>query len=419
MTEAPSLFEDVELAPAVPVFKLTADWRQDPDEKKINLGVGAYRDENGQPWVLPVVRSIEAQMAIDPLLTHEYLPILGLPDFRTAAVKLLLGNDSSAIIENRAAGIQCLSGTGALCIGAEFLKKYYNKREANTPVYVSDPTWGNHYGIFRKAGFNDIRKYRYWNEDTKALHMSGLVEDLMNAPEFSIIVLHSCAHNPTGVDPNIEQWKKISEICKQRNLFPFFDCAYQGFASGDPDNDAWSVRYFAEQGFELFASSSYSKNFGLYNERAGNLTIVLRNPSVVSRALTQIELIIRVMYSNPPNHGARIVSTALNNLAFRQEWNENIKTMSGRIKEMRQALFSKLRTKGVPGNWDHVINQIGMFCYTGLSSDQVQFLRKRHIYLMGSGRINICSLNYNNIDYFVDCVAESFCQCTVEKEGKL
>lgn len=305
MTEAPSLFEDVELAPPVPVFQLTAQCREDPSDKKINLGVGAYRDDKGLPWVLPVVKSIEAQMAIDPLLTHEYLPILGLADFRSAAVKLLLGNDCPAIIENRASGVQCLSGTGAICIGAEFLKKYYNKRIENTEVYVSNPTWGNHFGIFKKAGFSTVKTYRYWNPETKGLHLSGMLEDLRNAPEYSIVVLHSCAHNPTGVDPTVEQWKEIATVCKEKYLFPFFDCAYQGFASGDPDADAWSVRYFVSQGFELFASSSFSKNFGLYNERAGNLTLVLRSSAVVTKALSQIELIVRVMYSNPPNHGAR------------------------------------------------------------------------------------------------------------------
>jgi len=419
MTEVPSLFEDVTLAPPVAVFQLSAECKRDPSEKKINLGVGAYRDETGAPWVLPVVRSIEAQMAIDPLLNHEYLPILGLPDFREACVKLLLGSDSNAIIENRAAGVQCLSGTGALAIGAEFLRKYYNNREKSTPIYVSNPTWGNHYGIFRKAGFTDLRAYRYWNAETKGLHIHGFIEDLEDAPEYSVIVLHSCAHNPTGCDPSPNQWKQIAEVCKRRNLFPFFDCAYQGFASGDPNEDAWAPRYFADQGFEMLASQSFSKNFGLYNERAGNLVVVMRNPSVVSRSLSQFELLVRVQYSNPPNHGARIVSTALNNLAFRQEWHDNIKTMSGRIKEMREALFSKLRMKGVPGTWNHVVDQIGMFCFTGLSDDQVAFLKKRHIYMMDGGRINICALNPSNIDYFVECVAESFCQCTVEKEGKL
>jgi len=370
MTEVPSLFADVEFAPPIQVFQLTTQCNEDPSEKKINLGVGAYRDDNGAPYVLPVVRSIEAQMAIDPLLNHEYLPVLGLQDFRDAAVRLLLGCDSMAILENRTAGIQCLSGTGALCIGAEFLKKYYNKRENDTAVYVSDPTWGNHYGIFRKAGFKTLKTYRYWNQESKDLHITGMLEDLRNAPAYSVVVLHSCAHNPTGVDPDVEQWKQIAQVCKERNLFPFFDCAYQGFASGDPDADAWSVRYFVEQGFELLASQSFSKNFGLYNERAGNLTVVLRNPSVVSASLSQIQMIVRQIYSNPPNHGARIVATALNNLAFRQEWFDNIRTMSGRIKEMREALYSKLRLKGVPGSWVHVIDQIGMFCYTGLSGEK-------------------------------------------------
>jgi len=413
MTAAPSLFEDVDLAPPVPVFQLTAQCREDPAPNKINLGVGAYRDNQGNPWVLPVVRSVEMQMANDTTLNHEYLPILGLTDFRSAAVKLLLGDDSTAIIENRASGVQCLSGTGALCIGANFLKKYYNTRKPDTDVYVSDPTWGNHYGIFRKAGYSNIKKYRYWNPTTKGLEINGMLEDLRNAEEYSIVVLHSCAHNPTGVDPTMDQWKEIAKVCRERNLFCFFDCAYQGFASGNADQDAWSVRYFVEQGFEIFASQSFSKNFGLYNERAGNLTLVLRNSAAITKCLSQIELIIRQIYSNPPNHGARIVSTALNNPALRQEWNENIALMAGRIKQMRESLFAKIRAKGIPGTWNHVIDQIGMFCFTGLSSDQVAFLKKRHLYLMGNGRINICALNEDNIDYFVECVAESF------QDGKL
>jgi len=417
MTDAPSLFEDVPLAPPVPVFQLTAKCNEDPSEKKINLGVGAYRDEAGKPWVLPVVRSIEAQMAIDPLLTHEYLPILGLESFRDAAITLLLGKDCLAVIENRTGGVQCLSGTGALSVGAEFLAKYYNKREAVTNVYVSDPTWGNHFGIFGKAGFSNVLKYRYWDQQTRGLDIKGMLEDLTNAPEYSIVILHCCAHNPTGVDPTREQWVDIAKVCKERNLFPFFDCAYQGFASGDPSADAWPVRYFVQEGFELFASQSFSKNFGLYNERAGNLVLVLKNSSTVTRAKSQIELIIRKIYSNPPNHGARIVSTALNNLAFRQEWHENIRTMAGRIKQVRETLYSKLRSKGVPGNWNHVVDQIGMFCFTGLTANQVQYLRKRHLYLMGNGRINISALNMDNIDYFVDCVYDSFQECVTE--GKL
>lgn len=404
----PSLFEDVELAAPVAVFQLTADFKADPAEMKMNLGVGAYRTDEGKPWVLPVVKSIEAQMAIDPLLDHEYLPVLGLPDFCEAATELALGKDSIALVENRAGGVQSLSGSGALRLGAEFLKKFYNQREDSTAVYVSDPTWGNQVTIYKAAGFSDFRKYRYWNAQDKCLDISGLLEDLGNAPHYSIVIFHSCAHNPTGVDPDKEQWKQIAEVCKTRSIFPVFDTAYQGYATGDPDADAWAIRYFVQQGFEMIVCQSFAKNFGLYNERCGNLTLVMKDAATLSRVRSQIQLIIRYMYSNPPNHGARIVAMTLRNDALRQEWYENIASMAGRIRDMRQSLHSKLRAKGTPGTWGHIISQIGMFSFTGLSPAHVDYLRKKkHIYMMGNGRINMCALNTSNMDYFVDSVHEA------------
>ncbi|XP_078488641.1 aspartate aminotransferase, cytoplasmic-like [Ciona intestinalis] len=413
---SPSLFADVELAAPVVVFQLTADYNADDANKKINLGVGAYRTDEGEPWVLPVVRSVEAQMAIDPALNHEYLPILGLPSFRELATQLILGKDSRAILENRAGGVQSISGTGALRLAAEFLFRFYNKREKSTPVYVSSPTWGNQTAVFKNAGFTDMRTYRYWDPETRGLDYAGMLQDMKNAPEYSIFIFHGCAHNPTGVDPAHEEWKGIATVCKERNIFPVLDCAYQGFASGDPDVDAWSARMFVDLGFEVLICQSFAKNFGLYNERVGNLTMVMRDAPTLSRCKSQVELIIRAMYSNPPHHGARVVASTLANPAFKQEWLDNLHTMSSRIKDMRQLLHSKLRAKGTPGNWDHIINQIGMFSFTGLNASQVQYLKKRHIYLLSSGRINMCGLTTSNMEYFVDSVHDAV---TNVKDGKL
>ncbi|XP_070541489.1 aspartate aminotransferase, cytoplasmic-like [Ptychodera flava] len=391
-----SRFKDVDIAPPVAVFHLTARYKEDPHPQKVNLGVGAYRTDDGEPWVLPVVRTVESQMAADQSLNHEYLPIAGLKSFTDAATKLVLGESSPALLENRANGFQALSGTGALRLGAEFLKRF----AVRDIVYSSNPTWPNHNGIFKDAHFSEIRSYRYWDANTKGLDFNGMIEDLNNAPENSVIILHSCAHNPTGVDPTQEQWKKIATVMEQKKLFPFFDAAYQGFASGDLEKDAWSIRYFVEQGFELFVSSSFSKNFGLYNERVGNLTVVTNDPECNARIKSQLEVIARPIWSNPPNHGARIVATTLNNPSFFTEWKDDIKVMANRVIAMREALKQKLKSLGTPGNWDHITDQIGMFSYTGLGPKQVEYLIKNyHLYIMKSGRINMCAITTKNVDY--------------------
>lgn len=408
MTSVPSLFAKVERAPPVAVFKLGEDYLADPAQQKINLGVGAYRDGNGDPWVLPVVQSVEEQVITKPDRNHEYLPIAGLPAFRDVATKLCLGDDSPAIIENRAGSVQALSGTGALRLAAEFLKRFYNVHVKSTVVAYPDPTWGNHDAIFRYAGFDDRRKYRYWDSAKLSVDIAGLKEDLLSFPKYSIIILHACAHNPTGMDPTHEQWMEIAEVCKQKNHFPLFDSAYQGFASGDPDQDAWSVRMFVKEGLEFMVCQSFAKNFGLYNERVGNLIMVMRSSEAISNAKSQLELIIRGMYSNPPSHGAYIVATVLSNPSFKSEWLTNIRTMSERIKQMRKSLYEKLKMLGTPGNWEHIIKQIGMFSYTGLNQAQCMFLvNQKHIYLMKSGRISMCGLNDSNIDYFAQSLKEA------------
>jgi len=275
-------------------------------------------------------------------------------------------------------------------------------------VYVSSPTWGNHNLIFKHAGYTNIRSYKYWDQETKSLDFSGWCEDLNNAPAKSVIILHACAHNPTGMDPTKEQWQKIAEICRDKDLFPFFDCAYQGFASGCLDTDAWSVRFFVSQGFELFCSQSFSKNFGLYNERAGNLTVVTGNKSNVDNIKSQMTLIVRAMVSNPPAHGARIVDTVLSDPQLYQEWRDCIKIMSSRIISMRESLRQKLEELGTPGDWSHITTQIGMFSYTGLSQEMCVFLKnEKHLYMLKSGRISMCGITTKNVDYVANAIKEA------------
>ncbi|CAH1960575.1 unnamed protein product [Acanthoscelides obtectus] len=317
---------------------------------------------------------------------------------------MLLGPNNSAVIDNRAFGIQCLSGTGSLRVGAEFLNRILGKKI----FYYSNPTWENHKLVFRNAGFEEGREYRYWCPKTRGLDIHGMLEDLRNAPEGSVIILHSCAHNPTGCDPTPEQWDKIGEVMKERRLFPFFDSAYQGFASGDLDKDAAAVRSFADKGFELFCAQSFAKNFGLYNERVGNLTVVLNNLDLVQKVKSQLTLLIRGMYSNPPSHGARIISYVLNNKDLYNQWRDNIRTMSSRIKEMRKMLRDNLERLGTPGDWRHITQQIGMFSYTGLNELQSEnMVKKHHVYMLKSGRISMCGVTPSNVEYVAKAIHET------------
>jgi len=402
-----SLFEKVQDAPPIEVFQLGRDFQADTSPDKVSLGVGAYRTDLGKPWILPVVKKAETLLARQveaEEINHEYLPVLGLEAFTSAATKMLLGEDSPALAEGRVAGVQTLSGTGALRVGGDFLKRLLGYDS----VYVSSPSWGNHNLLFRYAGYNNIKSYRYWNNEMKGLDFAGLCEDLEAAPANSVIVLHACAHNPTGMDPTKDQWAKIADICRQKSLFPFFDCAYQGFASGCLDTDAWAVRYFVSQGFELFCSQSFSKNFGLYNERAGNLTVVSKDPANLERIKSQLTLIIRAMYSNPPSHGARIVATVLNNPELYQEWREAIKIMSSRIIQMRTALRTRLEELSTPGDWSHITTQIGMFSYPGITEEMAIFLKQeKHLYLLKSGRISMCGLTSSNVDYVAKSMHEA------------
>lgn len=357
--------------------------------------------DDGKPWVLPAVKEAELQIVKNPAYDHEYLPIEGLQSFCEASAKFALGPTHPVIVEKRYAAHQAISGTGALRFAAEFYARFTAK---GTKAYVSKPTWGNHVNIFNDAGIA-VEEYRYWDSASRSLNLKAMLEDLSKAPSGSIIILHSCAHNPTGVDPTAEQWEQIANICEQKKHHILFDSAYQGFASGDIDRDAYSLRYFASRGLEYLLCQSYSKNFGLYNERCGCVVVVAKTPQLANNVKTQLAKIARPMISNPPAFGARIVDIILNNEALFKEWNGNLKAMANRIIDMRKRLFDSLVEKKTPGTWNHIVEQIGMFSFTGLSKAQVKVLKdKYHVYLTDNGRISMAGLNSKNIDYFADAV---------------
>ncbi|KAJ3726105.1 aspartate aminotransferase [Lentinula raphanica] len=394
------LWQNVPLAPPDSIFKLTAAYKADTYDKKVNLGVGAYRDDNDKPWVLPVVRKAEEIILNTPALDHEYLPITGLPEFTVAAAKLILGPDSRAIAEGRVTTVQTISGTGANHLGALFLSRFYSWT-GNKEVYLSDPTWANHPAIFNNVGINPLY-YPYYDPKTIGLNFDGFLSSLKSAPSGSVFLIHACAHNPTGVDPTREQWGEIAEIMLEKGHYGFFDCAYQGFASGDLDNDAWAVRFFVEKGVNMLVCQSFAKNAGLYGERVGALHIVSPSKEAAERVKSQLSVLQRSEISNPPTYGARIVTLILNDPALFEEWKRDISTMAGRIINMRKELHKILTEElHTPGNWDHIVNQIGMFSFTGINPEQSKALtEKAHIYLTTNGRISMTGLNHNNIRYF-------------------
>ncbi len=351
------------------------------------------------------VTQADEQLHKDPNLNHEYLPITGLAEFTTASQRIICGHNSPAIKEKRVLSLQTISGTGAVHLGALFLSKFYNPSNPEAKViYASSPTWANHNQIFANVNL-EMKSYPYFSRETCNLDFDGMISGLQSAPGGSIILLHACAHNPTGVDPTQDQWKKIAEVMKQKHHFPFFDCAYQGFASGSLSKDHWAITYFIDQGFELVIAQSYAKNFGLYGERAGCFHFVTapspKAEDTIARVNSQLSILQRSEISNPPAYGARIASLVLNDKKLFAQWEEDLRTMSGRIIEMRKALRSKLEELGTPGEWQHITEQIGMFSFTGITEEQVQKLRDDwHVYMTKNGRISMAGLNTHNVEYF-------------------
>ncbi|ESO90816.1 hypothetical protein LOTGIDRAFT_217673 [Lottia gigantea] len=399
---AASSWSNVEMGPPDVILGITEAYKKDSNPKKLNLGVGAYRDDSGKPYILPTVRKAE-KIIFESNLDHEYAGITGIPDFCSASAKLAFGDNSHAIGNKLNATVQGISGTGSLRIGANFFSAWYQKSK---DFYLPQPTWGNHTPIFKHAGLN-TKSYRYYDPATCGFDFKGAMEDISKMPEGSVVVLHACAHNPTGVDPRPEQWKEICQLIKNKKLYPFFDMAYQGFASGDIDKDAFAVRHFIKEGLELSLCQSYAKNMGLYGERAGAFTVVCNSAEEQERVMSQIKIIIRPMYSNPPVHGARLVSTILNNPELRSEWLVDVKGMADRIISMRTKLRDHLSYLGSSRNWQHITDQIGMFCFTGLKPDQVERLTKEYsIYLTKDGRISVAGITSGNVEYLGDAIHE-------------
>ncbi|KIY50962.1 PLP-dependent transferase [Fistulina hepatica ATCC 64428] len=399
----PESFQSVPLAPPDSIFKLTAAYKADTFKDKVNLGVGAYRDDDNKPWILPVIKKATNLLLNDPNLDHEYLPITGLPEFTSAAARLILGADSPVFKEGRVTSVQTISGTGANHLGALFLSRFYGWNEKK--VYLSNPTWVNHFAIFRNVGIEPV-EYAYYDPKTIGLDFNGLIGALKNAPPRSVFLLHACAHNPTGVDPTQKQWKAIADVIQAKDHYTFFDSAYQGFASGDLDRDAWAVRHFVERGLPLLICQSFAKNAGLYGERIGALHIVAPNAEIAEKVKSQMSVLQRSEISNPPAHGARLVAMILNDEGLFEEWKRDIRVMAGRIIAMRRELYRMLTEElKTPGNWEHIVNQIGMFSFTGITGAQSQALvEDAHVYLTANGRISMAGLNSHNIWYFAEAL---------------
>ncbi|EJD51900.1 hypothetical protein AURDEDRAFT_111475 [Auricularia subglabra TFB-10046 SS5] len=396
-----SAWSAVPAGPPDPILGVTEAFKADKDPRKINLGVGAYRDENGKPYVLPSVKKAEELIAASKA-DKEYLPITGNADFTKLAAKLAYSAESAPLTEGRIAVTQSISGTGALRIGGAFLARHYPHSKT---IYVPTPTWGNHLPLFRDSGL-ELKQYRYFDKSTVGIDWAGLTEDLKNAPEKSIVLLHACAHNPTGVDPTQEQWKELSDLVKEKQLFPFFDMAYQGFASGNTAQDAFAVRHFVKEGHQVALAQSFAKNMGLYGERVGAFSLVTADPEEKARVDSQLKIVIRPMYSNPPIHGALIASTILGSPELYSQWEGEVKGMAERIISMREHLYNSLTNElKTPGEWGHIKSQIGMFSFTGLSPAQTKALaEKAHVYMTADGRISMAGLNTGNIGYFAESV---------------
>jgi len=398
-TPAAALLTAVELAPRDPILGVTEAFVADPNPKKVNLGVGVYNDDHGKLPVLECVKRAE-QAIVAKNAPRGYLPIDGLAAYDRAVQALLFGADSAVVADGRAVTVQALGGTGALRVGADFLRKFAPGAKA----WISDPSWENHRALFESAGFT-VGTYAYYQPATRGLDFDGMLASLAKIPAGDVVVLHACCHNPTGVDPTRAQWEKILATVRERGLVPFLDMAYQGFADGI-DADGGIVRRFAATPGPLFVSSSFSKSFSLYGERVGALSIVTASKDEAARVLSQVKRLVRANYSNPPTRGGEIVAMTLTSPELRALWESELGAMRERIKAMRALLVERLGAR-LPGrDFSYMLAQRGMFSYSGLTKDQVQRLRGEFaIYAVDTGRICVAALNTGNVDYVADAMA--------------
>jgi aromatic-amino-acid transaminase len=383
------------MAPSDPILGVTEAFVADSNPKKVNLGVGVYCDDNGKIPLLESVRHAESErLKTSP--HRGYLPIDGLAAYDRAVQSLVFGKEDQSIVT-----VQALGGTGGLKIGADFLKRL----DPNATVWISEPSWENHRQLFEAAGF-EVKAYPYYDAATKGLDFQGMKRALESLGPGSIVVLHACCHNPTGVDPSREDWLAVLEIVRSRRLIPFLDLAYQGFADG-LEADAYPARLFAEAMSPVFLSSSFSKSFSLYGERVGALSVVTASAEEALRVLSNVKRVVRTTYSNPPTHGSETVATVLNNPQLRALWDRELGAMRERIKAMRKRLVDNIQSRAPSTNFGFMLKQRGMFSYTGLTKEQVRRLREEYsIYAIDTGRICVAALNTKNVDFVADAIAK-------------
>jgi len=386
------VFQKVDAYAGDPILSLMERFKEDPRSDKVNLSIGLYYNEDGIIPKLAAVAEAEARLNAQPHGASLYLPMEGLNQYRNTIAPLLFGADHPVLTEKRVASIQTLGGSGALKVGADFLKRYF----PDSGVWVSDPTWENHVAIFEGAGFN-VETYPWYDADTNGVRFDAFLEKLSALPAQSIVLLHPCCHNPTGADLTHAQWDATVEVLKARNLIPFLDIAYQGFGAGMED-DAYAIRAIASAGLPALVSNSFSKIFSLYGERVGGLSVICEDAESASRVLGQLKATVRRNYSSPPNFGAQLVATVLGDTALKASWLAEVEAMRVRILAMRQELVNVLK-EAMPGhNFDYLLKQRGMFSYTGLSAAQVERLREEFgVYLISSGRMCVAGLNSRNV----------------------
>lgn len=393
------MFQTVKAAPPDPILGLTDAFNQDPAPHKINLGVGVYKDDQGKTPTFVAIRKAEHLLASKDL-SKSYLPITGSPAYAHAVQNLVLGKSSSAVADGRVHTAHCPGGTGALRVAGDFLHQSFPEAK----LWVSKPTWVNHFGVFRAAGMQ-VEEYAYYDAASHGFDVAGMHASLSSAKAGDVILLHGCCHNPTGVDPSPEEWRGLASLMKQKGLLPLFDLAYQGLGDG-LEEDAAAVRTFVEAGHELLIASSFSKNFGLYNQRVGALTLVTDGKQSANDSFSQIKSTIRSNYSNPPAHGGALITTVLEDESLTREWRTELDSMRLRIHSMRQELVQRLAALGVAQDFSFIAKQRGMFSFSGLTPDQVQALRDRHaIYAVSSGRINVAGITSQNIDPLCQAIA--------------
>lgn len=393
-----SLFSAVPLAPRDPILGLTEAFRADTNPNKVNLGVGVYQDATGTLPLLECVRRAEQRLAADPK-PRGYLPIDGLPGYTKAVRELVFGADSPAVAAGRVVTVQALGGTGALKIGADFLRRF----APDAKVLISDPSWENHEALFTRAGF-EVGTYRYYDAEAKAVDVEGMLADLAAAPAGTIVVLHACCHNPTGYDLTEQQWGRVIETVTTAGLIPFLDMAYQGF-SESLEADGAVVRRFAETGLPVLVSTSFSKSLSLYGERVGALSVVCADAEEASRMLSQDKIVIRTNFSNPPTHGAQLATMVLTDPELRALWVTELGEMRDRIKSMRRQLVDGLEAAGIH-DMGFIATQVGMFSYSGLTTEQMIALREQHgVYGTDRGRICVAALNEGNLGHVCRAIA--------------